>query len=82
MRVKKLDLSTSGVRVVVLNDEDASKLNLYGLDRVKIKKRNRCVIAILDISDGMVKKGEVGCFKEVSDSLNLKKGGNRPPSIS
>tara|TARA_Y100000034_G_scaffold136807_1_gene215960 strand:+ start:2155 stop:3603 length:1449 start_codon:yes stop_codon:yes gene_type:complete len=72
VRVKKLDLSTSGVRVVVLNDEDASKLNLYGLDRVKIKKRNRCVIAILDISDGMVKKGEVGCFKEVSDSLNLK----------
>ena len=72
MKVRILDISTGGIKVVVLNDEDASKLNLYALDRIRIRKDKKSVVAILDISDGMVRKGELGVFKEVSDFLKLK----------
>lgn len=72
MKVKKLDISTGGVRVVVLNDKDASRLNLFGLDRVRLKKGSKEVVCIVDISDDMVKKDEIGCFKEVVDGLKLK----------
>ena len=38
LRVKDVDLSTGGPFIAVLNEEDARKLDLHAIDRIKITR--------------------------------------------
>lgn len=80
--VEDVDLSTGGPLVVVLHEDDARKLDVYALDRVRISRGKRSVVAIVNISESEdiaisergVKSGEVGLFEEVLDLLKVKDG--------
>ncbi|MCK4327549.1 MAG: AMP phosphorylase [Candidatus Diapherotrites archaeon] len=64
-KVKCVDLSTAGVRVVVLNREDARDLDLKAMDRVELSTDGRQpVTCIVDLTDTFVPPGIVGLFKE------------------
>ncbi len=80
--VEDLDLSTGGPLIVVLHGEDAKKLDIYALDRVRVKKGKKEVVAIVNISESKdvviseksVSPGEIGMFEEVIDKLGAKDG--------
>jgi len=72
LRIKKISFNTGGPFVVVLNENDAKRLDVRALDRVNIKN----VEAIVDISKGnhgvSVKEGEIGVLIEAFENLRLK----------
>ncbi|MFH0936514.1 MAG: AMP phosphorylase [Candidatus Woesearchaeota archaeon] len=73
LKAKVLDLSTEeGPFIAILNEDDARKLDVFALDRVKIIYGKKDIIATLDISNKIVKPGEIGLFQEVSKRLNVK----------
>ena len=51
LRVKDMDIATGGPLIAILNQDDARKLDLYVLDRIKIKKGNRIETAVVDIAE-------------------------------
>lgn len=72
--VKDIDITTGGPLVAILNREDAQKLDLHVLDRIKIRKNNRYETVVLDIAETpkSIKPGQIGLFEEVMKSLKLK----------
>ncbi len=71
-----MDISTGGVLIAILNQEDARKLDLYHEDRIKVKGKNKTATAIVDIAESKkaVPVGSIGLFEETLDKLQTKKG--------
>ena len=90
LKVKNVELSTGGPLIVVLNKEDSSKLDLHGLDRIKIEKDGKYIVAVVNICENKnIKSGEIGFFEEVTNKLKIKEDElidvsieNKPNSIN
>jgi hypothetical protein len=76
LKVKDMDISTGGILVALLNEEDARRFDLHLEDNIIIKKGKKETTAVVDIgeSDKAVKPGQIGLFEEVVDKLNVKEG--------
>jgi len=76
LKVKDMDIATGGPLVVILNREDARKLDMHVMDRIKVKKGRKTETVVVDIAESRkaVKPGNIGIFEEVIDSLKLKHG--------
>lgn len=74
LKVKDVNLSTGGPLIVILNKKDASKLDLFALDRVRLIGRKKSISAVINITESpsSIKPGEIGCFEETLKELNLK----------
>ena len=74
LKVKDMDIATGGVQVVLLNEEDAHKLDLHHGDRVSIKMGKKLTTATLNIAESRkaVSAGRVGLYEETIDALNAK----------
>jgi len=90
-KVKDMDIATGGVKVVLLNEKDADKLDLHHNDRVIIRKGKLRTTAILDIaeSERAVPLGRIGLFEEVLDDIHGKhndtiqlSAGKKPISVT
>jgi len=62
--------------IVMLNAEDAKEIDVMPLERLAIRYKNRECVAIVDISNSLVKEGEIGLSIEVSGELKT-----RPESV-
>ena len=80
LRKKKLGLASGGINIIILDDEDAFKINAKPGSRVRIFKKNSDgtliepgIIAIVDLATGtgIVEQGEVGVYDEVEEKLTL-----------
>ena len=73
MKLKNRDigLSSGGPLIAVVNEEDARKLDLHALDRIKITSERGRAIAAIDISRSGIKAGEIGLFDEVIEKLGI-----------
>ncbi len=74
LKAKLFDFETGGVSIIVLNQEQAEDLDIKHLDRVKIHHNNKSLICVVNISDKVVKEGEIGFFEEPAKELQVKKG--------
>jgi len=75
LKVKGMDIETGGVRVAILNEEDARKLDLHHEDRIRIKFKNKETTAVIDIARRFsVPQGQIGLFEEVLKKLNTRQG--------
>lgn len=90
LKVKKVDLSTGGPLVAVLDDEDAKKLDLHSMDRIRIKrlKSEKEIIANVNITTRGIQPGQVGLLTESFERLGVEEGAHvdidtaaRPDSI-
>ncbi|MGA1820698.1 MAG: AMP phosphorylase, partial [Thermoplasmatota archaeon] len=61
-KVREIDLET-GEFTVIMNRLDATTLGLRSLDRVKISKGEGSLIAVVEITDSVVKQGDLGMLK-------------------
>ena len=75
-KVKRLDMYTGYPLIAVLNKKDSDLMDVYSLDRIKIKKGKKQVLATLDTTESgsFVKSGEIGIFSETFEQLNVKEG--------
>ena len=74
LRVKDISIASGGPLVAVMNHEDAARLDLHVMDRIKIKKGSKIETVVVDITQSrkIVPKGKIGVFEEVLKSLKLK----------
>jgi putative thymidine phosphorylase len=77
LKIKKVNLSTGGPIVAILNKEDTKKLDLFALDRIKIKVGKREIHALIDVAKGKnsIKPGQIGFFEETFKILGKNKKG-------
>ncbi|MCS7109710.1 MAG: AMP phosphorylase [Candidatus Micrarchaeota archaeon] len=72
-RARILDIE-AGKNIAILNEEEATYNDIYISDRVSIRYKNKEVIAIIDTSQTMVKKGDVAIYKDIAEQLKIKEG--------
>jgi len=74
LKVKDMDIATGGIQIVLLNEEDAHKLDLHHGDRVSVRKGNKITTATLNIAESRkaAPPGKIGLYEEVLDALNAK----------
>jgi AMP phosphorylase len=77
-----------GAFEVLLNIRDAEDLGVHPLDRVRISCEKGSLTAVVNITDTLLARDEIGVFAEVSDTLGLEEGelvnaipGERPSSL-
>ena len=72
-KVKDMDIASGGVKVAVLNQQDAERLDLSSGDRVLVKNGKHETTCVLDISESKkaVPPGKIGLFEEVLDRLKI-----------
>ncbi len=68
--VKDMDIATGGVKVALLNEKDANRLDLHHNDRLIVRKGKKQTTVILDIAESSkaVPPGKIGLFEEVLDA--------------
>ena len=69
-KIKILDLD-AGKYIVIMNQDDADCIGLNKEDRIRISFDHRKITAIVDITNSVVKSGEIGVFKNVQKALKL-----------
>lgn len=74
LKVKDMDISSGGPLIAILNEKDADNMDLHSGDRVKLVKRGKVETVVLDIgeSEKAVKRGSIGLYEEVLESLKSK----------
>ncbi|MDD1776314.1 MAG: AMP phosphorylase [Candidatus Methanomethylicus sp.] len=70
-KVKHIDIKT-GQKSIIMNELDAVDMMLRIHDRVKIKKDLIKVVALVDVSDSLVMRGEVGVYEDLLDEFPVK----------
>lgn len=72
-KVKNIQISTGDLLVAILNEDDASKLDLHKMDRIKISYDHQAITAIIDIAKKtIVSPGQIGLFEETTKKLKIK----------
>ena len=71
---RRIGLETGGKPVAIFNRKDAEDMGIRGLSRVKITYREKCVTAIVNLSEKMIPVGCVGISEEVVKKLKIKDG--------
>jgi putative thymidine phosphorylase len=74
LKVKFLKWS-AGIPVAMINSETASKIGIHPLDRISIKskhKKTREISSVVDLTEVLVKKNEIGISHELKNYLNFK----------
>jgi len=73
---KDMDISTGGIQIVILNKQDADRMDLRPNDRLFVENGRKKAIAILDIAETekAVPLGHIGLFEETLKVLRAKNG--------
>ncbi len=72
-QVKIIDIKT-GKKIILLNKEVAEENDIYIGQRVGIKIGKEEHAVIVDLTEELVRKGEVGIFKDIAEEYGLKGG--------
>ncbi len=87
LKGKKIDLE-SGDHLVILHRDDAERMGLRSQSRVSVNKEGRNTTAVVEISESLIDKGEIGLVEKVIQDLKVTQGdelkvvqARRPESI-
>ena len=69
LRTRFLDIQAGETLVAILNRADADELGLKAIDRIRLSADGREIVAILDVAERTVRKGEVGLYQELKEFL-------------
>lgn len=73
MKTKIFDVET-GKNIIVLNESEAAEMDVFVGDRVILNKGGKRCTAIVDLSDTLVKRGEIVLFTETAREVGAKHG--------
>jgi AMP phosphorylase len=72
-QAKLIDIST-GKKIVVLNDREATANDVFEGQRVEIKIKGAPHIVVVNLSTHLVKEGEIGIYADVSKGFTISNG--------
>lgn len=72
-KVKNIGILT-GKNVIVLNKEQAMSHDIYEGYRTLVQKNDTEIVAIVDVSEEVVKHGEIGIYADIAKEFGLKEG--------
>ncbi len=70
-RIKPIDIYT-GKNIVVLNKDEAKEHDIFAGYRTELQYGKKKIIALVDVSEKLVKEGEVGIYKDIMVKYRLK----------
>lgn len=73
LKAKPLDMET-GRNIVVIHEVDSQEIGHFPGDRVRLITEKKTIVAIANETNKLVKPGELGAFREVTEVLSLKSG--------
>jgi len=71
LNIKKIDMEAGGKPAVLLNKDDAEELGVHSMDRVNVLLHDKISTAIVNVTDRVVKPGEIGLFRELDKTLGV-----------
>jgi anaerobic selenocysteine-containing dehydrogenase len=74
LKAKPIWIEALGKSVVVLQVDDAEELGTRSSDRVRVRHNGKELTVILNTSRRVVRKGEIGVFEGVQETLGLEGG--------
>lgn len=74
LKIKKIDIEAAGKPVALLNFEDAMELGVHSTDRVSMTIYDKIINAMIDVTNDVVKQGEIGLFRELGKELKVREG--------
>ncbi len=57
--------------IVILNRDDAEDLGIRALERIELRFRGKKAIAITNLAEKIIKKGEIGLYMEITKHLDV-----------
>lgn len=77
LKAKPFEIS-AGKHIAIIHSDTASRLGIHPLDRVRIenKEKETEIVTVVDTTDSLLKKTEIGLFKELNSELKVKDGKN------
>lgn len=74
LKARDMDIATGGPLIATMNYNDAAKLDLHEMDRIKLIKGKKIETVVVNIAKThkSVPHGYIGLFDEVIDSLGIK----------
>ncbi|MFH1235276.1 MAG: AMP phosphorylase [Candidatus Diapherotrites archaeon] len=75
LKAKPLEIN-AGKHIAILHAETAARLGLHPLDRIEIQNREKKIkiATVIDTTDTVLKKDEIGLFSELAEILAAKDG--------
>ncbi len=73
LKAKVFDIET-GRFVVILNEKEASDMDMFLSDRVSVKSDSKEILTIIDTSDKLIEKGDIGVYDDTAKALDIKDG--------
>jgi len=67
------DIST-GMNIIIMNEDEAHENDVFIGDRVLVQKEGKQAIAYVDVSNSVVKHGEVILFADIAEKLDARHG--------
>lgn len=72
-KVQPIDIF-AGKKIIVLNEDEAKEHDIYSGYRTEVRIGKKSVIAIVDVSNEMIKAGNVGLYSDIMKEMRVKPG--------
>ncbi|MBN1170118.1 AMP phosphorylase [Candidatus Micrarchaeota archaeon] len=72
-KVQPIDIF-AGKNIIVLNEDEAKEHDIYSGYRTEVRIGNKSLIAIVDVSNEMIKAGHIGLYNDVMKEMKVKAG--------
>ena len=73
-KIKPIGISAGGKNIIVLNKDQANGHDIYVGYRTEMKTKKQKIVGIVDVSEDLIKEGEVGVYKDFAKEYGLKPG--------
>jgi len=70
-KIKTLDIEATDYPLVLMHKDDAKFIGVRRLGRVNVKLGNEEFVAVVDLTEKVVTKGEIGLYEYLCDKLDL-----------
>jgi AMP phosphorylase len=67
LKARTIDIETGGKPIALLNKEDAADLGIHSTDRINVKNGSDAHTFIVDVTNEIVRHGEIGLFRGALD---------------
>jgi len=74
LKVKYLDIKTGYPWIVIINEEDGKRIGIRAGDELVVSWKDKKTEIAVDITKSLVKKGEVGLFRDITNRYKIKAG--------
>ena len=70
LKIKMLDIEATDYPLVMMHKEDAKFIGVRKLNRVHVKVGDHDIVAVVDLTEKIVSKGEIGLYEYLCQKID------------